>query len=98
MLSTYRSKTDLAEAIGSAIRFDVEVSDDVTCAQHEPCEYVFETTWDWSFAVAISAELAHRIWRIPEHPTGVAMIHAADLDAAFLDRATDLVESIEPIG
>ena len=80
-----------------ATRFDVQVSNDATCAQNQPCEYVFETPTGWATTAAIHAESAHRIWWIPDHPTGAAMILAVDRDAAFLDRATELVKSIEPL-
>lgn len=80
-----------------ATRFDVEVSDGATCAQHEPCEFVFETAWDRTVSASIRAEARHRIWWIPEHPTGTAMILAVDRNPEFLDRVTELVESVEPL-
>lgn len=90
--------TDVTVAGLAAIRFDARVADDATCAQDEPCEYAFGLTWAWNFTVAIQAELAHRIWWFPDHPTGVAMIHASDMNPRFLDRATDVVESAEALG
>jgi len=81
----------------TATRFDVEVSDNATCVQDDPCEFVFETAWDSTFTAFIGAETAHRIWWISDHPTGAAMVLAADPDAAFLDRATELIDSIETL-
>lgn len=89
--------SDVEVAGLAAVRFDIRVGPAATCAQNEPCEYAFEPTWPWSFSVAIRAELAHRIWWFPDHPTGVAMIHASDLDEDFLDDASRLVASAEAL-
>ena len=88
------SNVEEVEVAGvAATRFDVRITEGESCAQSDPCEFAFETTWPWNFPLAIQAELAHRIWWFADHPTGVAVIHASDLDPAFLDLASDLVAS-----
>lgn len=81
----------------NAFRFDVRVVDGATCAQDEPCEYAFEARWDWISSISIDAENEHRIWWMPDHPAGPAMIHIADIDPEFIELGTSLVDSIEPL-
>ena len=81
-----------------AFRFDVRVADGATCAQDDPCEYAFETAWNWAATVSINAENDHRIWWMPDHPAGPAMIHVTDIDPEFIEIGTRFVESIETVG
>ena len=90
------SQTDIGGF--DAFRFDVRVAEGATCAQDDPCEYAFETAWNWPATVSINAANDHRIWWIPDHPAGPSMIHATDIDPDFIEIATGLVDSIEPVG
>lgn len=81
-----------------AFRFDVRVADGVSCAQDDPCEYAFEAAWNWAATVSINAENEHRIWWMPDHPAGPAMIHVSDIDPDFIEIGTRFVDSIEREG
>ena len=90
------SQTDIGGF--DAFRFDVRVAEGATCAQDDPCEYAFETAWNWPATVSINAANEHRIWWIPDHPAGPSMIHATDISSEFIEIATGFVDSIEAVG
>ena len=90
------SQTDIGGF--DAFRFDVRVVEGATCAQDDPCEYAFETAWNWPATVSINAANEHRIWWIPDHPAGPSMIHATDISSEFIEIATGFVDSIEAVG
>jgi hypothetical protein len=78
----------------TATRFDLTSDPDATCALGEPCEAALVTSY--GFVKPMTAGSDHRIWWV-EHETGPAtVLFTMALDAPdFIERATDLVETVE---
>jgi len=87
---------ELSLAGQPVLRFDVSVDQDVSCAQDDPCEFAFFTSW--GFTTLIQSTNLHRVWWFEDHPSGRSMIIASGIPPELLDQATVLVESAKQVG
>jgi len=87
---------ELSLAGQPVLRFDVSIAQDVSCAQDDPCEFAFTTSW--GFTKLLQSTNLHRVWWFDEHPSGRSMIIASGALPEFLDQATALAESAKQVG
>ncbi|MEE9417723.1 MAG: hypothetical protein V3V01_20765 [Acidimicrobiales bacterium] len=89
---TGRAEVDLDGV--TATRFDIRIPSDALCTQADPCELAFRTSS--GIVKRLSPTHSHRIWWIEEGAEGPSMIIAvAPHDHDFLNRATELLDTIE---